>query len=452
MRQEETDNAYLDLIPSKINQEVVTQKKLAMRMVTEIKKNVTQNKESTYLNLYCKSGVFLKLLLDRLMVDLEESIPDSKLRRYHILTKQLFGVAPDHDTIRVTCRALYGSFVHTNNIVHIDGIDEWSYKDMKFDVVIGNPPYQENNEGSGRGDGARPIYQKFVDMGIKLSKNYTIMVIPAKWFNSSAPGALELRIQLLNEHTISLVDFPKAIECFPDIELSGGVCYFVHSQLETSEKCKTSTICADKEEKGETVLKNDIYIRYKLGRTVLEKVLSKSENMLGETKYISTKFGIPTATRGETTGDIRLVSSGKGTRYIKAEDVGRQFDVVDKYKVITGYMSPGGGIQKAHRYLVINKPKMLGPGEVFTDTYQMLGVFDTEEEAVAFLNYIQTKFARFMIQITVCNASNTSKNFRFVPIIGCAPDVTDEWLYEYYGLTDEEIDFIESLIKEYKED
>lgn len=336
---------------------------------------------------------------------------------------------------------------------------------MKFDVIIGNPPYQENNNTDRERKTGRPLYHKFVELGLDLAKDVSSMIIPAKWYNSETSDNIKLRQKLLTPNTNKIVDFPKASEYFDEIQLSSGVCYYLNSDIEKA-MCEVEVHEGNKIKTYTTQLKNDeSFLRDVEIQSIKEKVLNKDNITLIDNNITSTKFGIPTYERGVSkdeidnyyswlnTKDIKYVrlksSEGNAESYILENNVIRNKDLIDKYKVIIGYMMPGGGIQKSEKHTVITEPKLLLPYEVCTDTYQIVGSFETEEEASNFVYYLKTKTARFMIKIASSNAAITRENFRFIPYLNYNEEWDDEKLYKRYNFTENEIVFIESKIKDF---
>ena len=318
---------------------------------------------------------------------------------------------------------------------------------MKFDVVIGNPPYQQSSGGLARSDTAKPFYQNFMLRFMGGQTRYLSFIIPAKWYTNNAHDCDKARSKTIKNLKI-LKDFPQASEVFEDIQLSGGLCIYL---WEHGYKGKTNFIQVMGEDtytSYDDISDSKLVIRYDIGRRVVAKVAHFKEMTLNEVSIVSSKFGIPTYERGEMElpGQLKLRHSG-GWGWASLIDVTRNIELIPLYKVIIGYKVPGGGLQKNHRYTVITIPQILRKDEVCTDTYQVIGAFKDAEQAQNYMNYFKTKFVRFLMLMTQTNSSTTRDNYQLIPIQDFTINWTDEDLYKKYGLDNEEIEFIEKLIR-----
>ena len=323
---------------------------------------------------------------------------------------------------------------------------------MKFDVIIGNPPYQMNDGGSGNGISAKPIYHHFVQQAKKLNPRYLSMIIPARWY-AGGKGLEEFRMEMLNDgHIVQLVDYPKSRECFNGVDIAGGVCYFLRDR-DNEKICKV----VSRQKDNETIIERrlnefDIFVRDNTGIKIIHKILSKKENMMNEYVFTRNPFGFVSSERGfsaEFTNSIKLISSA-GVGYVKQSDVSKNIDVIPKYKVMIGKINPDrGGVNNASdgKSNVITKIRIIEPNVVFTETYLMLGAFSDKVTAENCASYFSCKFTRALISLTLSSMNISTQNFQFVPVQDFSKPWTDEELYAKYELTQEEIDFIESMIK-----
>ena len=323
---------------------------------------------------------------------------------------------------------------------------------MKFDVIIGNPPYQMNDGGSGTGISAKPIYQYFVEQAEKLNPKYLTMIIPSRWF-AGGKGLDGFREKMLNNnHITTLVDFPKSRDCFPGVDIAGGVCYFLWEREKTA-LCKIISRSNGKEFVSERPLNEfDIFIRDNIGIEIIHKVQKLKEGTMDTVVLSRNPFGFVSSERGKNTkftNAITLVSSaGKG--YVEQKNVLKNKDLIEKYKVIIGKVNPDrGGVNNAidGKMNVTTKIKILPPGSICTETYLVLDYFDSQIEAQHCVTYYSSLFARFLISLTLSSMNITKDNFQFVPMQDFSKPWTDEELYTKYGLTEEEIAFIESMIR-----
>ena len=321
---------------------------------------------------------------------------------------------------------------------------------MTFDVIIGNPPYQLDTGGAGRQ--AKPIYNLFVEQAKKLNPKYLTMIIPSRWF-AGGMGLDSFRNMMMEDRRIShLVDYTNAKDCFPENSISGGVCYFVWNS-NYKGNCHFVNIRNGKRTITERPLNEfPVLVRYNEAVDILHKVRELQEPLLQDIVSSLTPYGLPTNYRGHANkdiGDLTLYSS-EGVSYMSKNDITKGIDSMLKYKVMISKMGAehAGEPGKDGMFRVLTSTmRVLLPNEVCTHSYFVIGPFEEISPAENLLSYLQTKFVRFLI-MQCMSAVNLSKAvFAFVPLQDFSRPWTDADLYAKYGLTDDEIQFIESMIR-----
>ncbi|HRR72098.1 MAG TPA: Eco57I restriction-modification methylase domain-containing protein, partial [Syntrophorhabdaceae bacterium] len=317
---------------------------------------------------------------------------------------------------------------------------------MKFDVIIGNPPYQLSDGGFGRS--ATPIYNKFVHQAKKLNPRYLTMIIPSRWF-AGGKGLDSFRAETLNDDRIrKLVDFEDASEVFPGVDIAGGVCYFLWDR-DSRGPCEVTNV-----HKGEKVVSirslNEFptFIRHSQAVSIVRKVLAKQERSMSGQVSNSKPFGLRTYARPQKSGDLILRwQNGEGP--YPREEIKVGVEMIDKWKVITSYVGydHAGNPGPDGKRRVFSKIDIIPPGTICTETYLVVGAFSSRKHAENLVAYMKTRLFRFLVSQFMYSHHITKDAYAFVPILDMDTEWTDEKLYERYGLTEEEIAFIESKIR-----
>ena len=341
---------------------------------------------------------------------------------------------------------------HAYGLLHTEDPKTWTReifgKSMQFDVIIGNPPYQLNDTG---GASAMPIYHKFVSQAKRLEPKFLSMVIPARWYTGGRDME-DFRTEMLGTPGITyLHDFFDAAQVFPGIDLSGGVCYFLW-QKDSSETPIVRNTYANLDEEAIRPLSRpgeNFLIRFNRALPILEKIAKKSDKSFVTGVSPTNPFGIPRGahvSENQTKGTLPIHAYPKNG-FIKENLVTRGTEIIGSWKVAS---SKAYGERGDFPYLVTGKPFLVRPGEVCSETYVLLRVCKTQEEAEHALSYAQTRFFRFLVLLKKNTQNSTSKVFELVPEINLETNWDDEKLTKFFDLNTSDVSFIHRLVREMK--
>lgn len=322
-------------------------------------------------------------------------------------------------------------------------------KNMHFDAIVGNPPYQESDGGGGSGRSASSIYPYFLQQSIELKPEYISMIMPSRWFNGGK-GLDNFRERMLSDCRIAeIVEFCDPKECFPTSDISGGICYLLWDKRHVGD-CLIKNILKDGKILSDMRILNEYPVLVSNNKAIyiIRKVLKYKEKMLSDIVSSRKPFGLESNASFDKDGDIFLRSS-KGSGSIKKEKITSGFEMIDKYKVITSKVSfeHAGVPDKDGMMRVLSVAQVLPRHSACTESYLVNGSFETEVEALNMLKYLKTKFVRFLIMQMLASMNMTKGTYYFVPIQDFTKSWSDEELYKKYGISNEEIAYIDSVIK-----
>ena len=479
------------------NDEVFTPPNIVNKMLDMLPQGLFSDKNTTFLDPACKSGVFLREIAKRLIIGLESKIPDLQERIDHIFHKQLFGIAITEMTSLLSRRSVYCSKFPNGNysitkfdnaegnirfkkIKHVwngekctfcgaskkqfgderrESLETHAYEfihtvklkeifNMKFDVIIGNPPYQLE-VGIEKDNYSIPIYHKFVNQAKKLNPRYLCMIVPSRWF-AGGRGLDDFRDSMLCDTRLrSIYDYPEAVDCFPGTQIKGGVCYFLWDR-DNKGLCKVTTnlngVESNTVERPLLEPSCDTFIRYNAAVEILHKVIVKSTSFMENLVSPQTPFGFVTSFKGHgksAKNSVVMYMSG-GFAYVATEDVKKGIELINTYKV---FIPKAGSGSDKFPHTILGQPFVGTPNTVCNQTYLAIGPMKSDNECQNLITYISTKFFRFMVLMKKNTQDAMRGVYSFVPIQDFSESWTDEKLYAKYGLTKDEIAFIESMIR-----
>ncbi len=480
------------------NDEVFTPPTVANAMLDMLPQELFRDPTTTFLDPAAKSGIFLREIAKRLIEGLADQIPDLQERIDHVFQKQLFGIAITELTSLITRRSVYCSkFANSPYAVtgfndpsgnirfkitehewqngkcvfcgasqseydRDDALETHAYEvihttrpeeifGMKFDVIIGNPPYQLSD--SGHGMSAKPIYQLFVSQAKRLSPRYLTMIIPARWY-AGGKGLDDFRASMLSDnHIRKLVDFENSSEVFSGVDIAGGICYFLWDR-DNPGLCDVVNYYDGQPMTSKRALNEyETFIRHGKSISIIHKAVKYCQNnqLSSLDSRISSRkpFGMATNYRPLSDGVPCWFIQRVGLQYANPSDVIDPNGYLPKWKVLIPPAPIAGqtDFSKPVGFYYPGNTRIAKPGECCTESWLVAGAFDTEEEALSFRSYLFTKVVRFLLLQTVVSQHVTKKNFGFVPDLGrYAEEYTDEHLCNLIGIDEDEWKFIDSRI------
>lgn len=422
-------------------------------------------------------------------------MPDRRQRIDHILRKQVFGIAITELTAHLSRRSVYcsknadspfsvtrfdtvGGNIHYRPLRHTwangkcrycgasqevydrgDQAEQYAYEfihtdkphtlfnNMKFDVIIGNPPYQLSDGGNR--NSASPIYQLFVEQAKLLSPRFLIMIIPSRWY-CGGRDLKEFRASMLKDgHLRILYDYKSGADCFPGIRAGGGICYFLWDNLYSSNDVLFTSHGEQSVKRKKTEFGLDFFIRDTIARDVVAKVRAIDSVPLSSKVWSQKPFGFRTnyidfRDKGEVKLYTKKAKSGYG--FVAVRNITKNVEYLNHWKVVTS-RSTSVPEEDNGQVLRMSQTFIAEPKSVVTESYVVIDAFKNRVEAENCMSYMKTKFLRFLCQPTIVSPDVSNRTFDLVPLQDFSHPWTDEMLYKKYGLTDEEVAFIESMIR-----
>lgn len=297
-----------------------------------------------------------------------------------------------------------------------------------------------------------------------MEPRYLSMVIPARWF-AGGKGLDEFRESMLTDDRLrSIDDYLSASDVFPGVGLKGGICVFLWDRDNRGLCSVTTHFNGEPPSTASRELLEggvDVFIRFNQGLSILKKVV---EVETGQTqslmlpddlrfdRLVSSRkpFGLETTFKGKptkTADDDLLIYQNGGTGYVARNSFASGKQYVDKWKIFTGRAAPGTGNRDTYPHRIISTPFLGEPDSISSETYLCIGPFDTKAEAESALSYLTCRLTRLLILLHKPSQDTTRKVYTFVPIQQWTQRWTDAELYQKYGITDDEIAFIEKVVR-----
>jgi len=477
-----TEEDIFELIPNQKTNQIFTPKKVVKMMIDKLEENdpsLFTRTDSTFIDLYMKSGMYITEIVKKLFSNTRKNYTSDNECLKHILENQVFGLSPTPILQGITQAYIFGfdteQKISRKNFIQHDltpeaqeGISKQKIhellnliENMKFDAVVGNPPYQLGDGSGGSSDSAVPIYNKFIEEAIKMNPKYLILIVPSKWMVGGR-GLQKFRDNLVEDKRLKMIyDFENASDCFPGVHIDGGVCYFLWDK--DYDGMVNYTFKSNNGEVNESLryLKNT-HFEYVIRNNKIFSIIDKIKTNENFSKIVSNTrpYGIRNYLFNEPErypeSNLKFEPFDKSVKiygvkgikggakrvigYIDEKIITRNKDSIGKYKLFftTSYSTNA-----------INPPEAIiaQPNEVCTETFLMIGYFNDEIEQLNCYNYINTNFFKTLLYFGKGTMHVTSSVFGLIPLQDFKYDWTDEKLYKKYGLTSDEILFIESMIK-----
>lgn len=483
----------LSCIANLSSDEVFTPPELANKMLDLLPHEIWSDPNATFLDPACKSGVFLREIAKRLIKGLEREYPDLQERLDHIYKKQIFGIAITELTSLLSRRSLYCSkypnskysVVHFDNpqgkieyrqYQHVweagsckycgvpkaiydraDGLESYVYEfihlnrpegvfNVKFDVIIGNPPYQMK-DGGGNGSSALPIFNRFIEQAKKLNPRYLCMIVPARW-QSGGKGLDNFRDAMLHDRRIKeMVTYSDSWDCFQGVDIAGGVSYFLRER-DYDGPCKATFI-----ENGESMTSErrldefPIYIASDKAAHIVRAIQQTTTKYYDSIVRSRKPFGIGAGSESKK-GDLKLRYRG-GLTTVTSSEVTSGLEMVNKWKVIVSKAAAehAGQSDKNGQRKMLSVVEVLPPQTVCSETYLVVDAFDSEQQADILADYLRTKFARYLIWLATPTQNISKSCFAFLPVIDFTNRPNDADLYRQFNLDDSSVNEIEAKMK-----
>ena len=473
-----TKEDIFSYIPAQKSNQIFTPREVVNKMLNILEAEnpgIFSNPNLTFCDLYVKSGLFLTETAKRLNLGLANIIPDEQARLKHIFENQLFGFAPTQIIYDIAANYIYGGFpeISCQNLTKQDLTEQFKKGEplnMKFDVVIGNPPYQEETKDTSD----KPIYNYFMSEAYKFADK-VCFITPARFLFNAGKTPKKWNAKMLNDEHLKVAYYEQdSSNVFPNTDIKGGVAITYRDTQKNFGKIGTFTHFEELNSALRKVLNSEkfcsideIYFgQEKFNLDVLYMKNPEAKNIVGsegkEKRLTSSIFGqledvFSKNRKNETDFKILgVIKNRRKWRYINSEYI-EEHPNLRKFKVMLPGSNGSGAIGEVLSTPLVGEPLVGEPLVGHTQTFISFGAFDNREEAENLLKYIKTKFARTMLGTLKITQSNKKDTWRNVPLQNFTSNSDIDWsqsiaqidqqLYKKYGLSEKEIAFIEEKVR-----
>ncbi|NCU38633.1 helicase [Candidatus Saccharibacteria bacterium] len=475
----QTEDIFDYIPPQKTNQ-IFTPRTLVQKQLDILEQEtpgIFTNPNTTFADLYIKSGLYITEMVKRLFTGLAQQIPDETTRLKHILENQVYGFAPTKIIHDIATNFIFGELpanISRQNFRHHDLTKQFEKGEqlyMKFDVIIGNPPYQEETKDTSD----KPIYNLFMDGAYKLSGK-VCFITPARFLFNAGKTPKKWNKKMLSDEHLKVAYYEQnSASVFPNTDIKGGVAITYRDTTKNFGEIGTFTHFDELNDILRKLINHGFRsideIYHSQNKFVLNNLYEDHPGYVhtigsdGKEKRLTSpifeQLDIFTD-RPSSKDDLKILGVIKNRRvyrYIKKDYLERHSNL-KKYKVILPGSNGSGAIGEVLSTPLIGEPLIGEPLIGHTQTFISFGAFDNRAEAENLLKYIKSKFARAMLGTLKITQSNKKDTWRNVPLQDFTPNSDIDWsksiaeidqqLYRKYKLDQHEIDFIEEKVKEMK--
>lgn len=466
----------------------------------EVTNDVLFNTNSKILELNSKTGLYplyvtISLFKQRCLNADDKKLNDDLMKELwnQTVEENIFVVCKTAMAKSITNRTLVGfKKIKTNVINYESVIDDlknnmdkfkskvlnsnfWNYKrsdKMRFDAIVGNPPYQENvgNVETNKSL-SKQLYPLFIEGAIKLNPRYISLITPSRWFTAKAQDGSFLKLREFvkkNNHMMKIINYMDNKELFSNVTI-GSVNYFLYDVEHNGDVEFSEVINSNKSTSIRPLFEEDMDIIFPTNMiTEIAKKVTKDNFISIDTITTGRNpFAVPAEDENlekllsetkKCENDLLIFCAYERKVYISFEAVNKNFDLVNKYKIFTSKMNGGAGtLHDDKEVTIIGRTFLARPGEICSNALIAIGSFSSELEAKNLQKYTLTKFFRFMVGVKKVSQVLTSNVYHFVPIQDFTSNSDIDWedsvqnidvqLYKKYNFTSEQINYVESKIK-----